>query len=350
MSMVGGLDLHRGQITFDCLEVQTGTVWRGRISSPDRARFRRWLSEELIPRAGSHEVALAVEGCTGWRYVVEEIAAAGLEAHVAEPADTQAKRGPKKRAKTDRSDARLQRELLQKGELPESWIPPTAVLEWRERTVLYKSLLDQRRVWIQRIHAELFQHGVALPEENISSPSTRAWLAGETVELSEAARQRVCTGYRMLDATDAELIPLKKQIEWFGRHQPACAALAKAHYGIGPLTAVFVWVELGDCRRFSRSMQVVRLTGLDVLVDSSDSHRAGGHLCRQGPPTLRWALFEAGKCAGRPGSPDYEYYQTVKKVHDGKLAAIAVARKIARRCYHTLRNLDTEVVYTMPTA
>ena len=68
---------------------------------------------------------MAVEGCTGWRYVVEEIAAAGFEAHLAEPADTQAARGRKRRAKTDRSDARLLRELLQRGELPESWIPPT---------------------------------------------------------------------------------------------------------------------------------------------------------------------------------------------------------------------------------
>ena len=97
-------------------------------------------------------------------------------------------------------------------------------------------------------------------------------------------------------------------------------------------------------------MQVVRLTGLDVLVDSSDSHRAGGYLCRQGPPTLRWALFEAGKSAARAGSPDYDYYQKVKRAHDGKLAAIAMARKIARRCYHTLRALDPEVVYTMPAA
>jgi transposase len=250
----------------------------------------------------------------------------------------------------DRADARLQRELLQKGELPESWIPPRGVLEWRERTVLYKSLLDQRRVWIQRIHAELFQHGVTLPEDRIRAPQTRAWLAGDRVELSPAARQRITAGYRMLDATDAELLPLRKQIDGFGRRQPACVALTKAHYGIGPLTAVFVWVELGDCRRFSRSMQVVRLSGLDVLVDASDRHRAGGYLCRQGPPTLRWALFEAGKCAARASSPDYHYYQQVKQAHDGKLAAIAMARKIARRCYHTLRALDPEVIYTMPTA
>jgi len=77
------------------------------------------LREELAPRATDGVVAVAVEGCTGWRYVVEEVAAAGFEAHVAEPADTQAARGRKKHAKTDRSDARLLRELLQSGDLPE---------------------------------------------------------------------------------------------------------------------------------------------------------------------------------------------------------------------------------------
>ena len=34
---------------------------------------------------------------------------------------------------------------------------------------LYKTLLDQRTQWIQRIHAELFQHGVALPDGEIRS-------------------------------------------------------------------------------------------------------------------------------------------------------------------------------------
>jgi transposase len=68
--------------------------------------------------------------------VVEEIAAAGFAAHLAEPADTQAARGRKRRAKTDRTDARLLRELLAAGELPESWIPPEPVLEWRERARL----------------------------------------------------------------------------------------------------------------------------------------------------------------------------------------------------------------------
>jgi transposase len=85
MSMVCGLDLHRGQITFDALEVSSGEVWKGRLWKPDRHRFRRWLEDEVSPRSGGGQVAIAVEGCTGWRYVVEEIEAVGFDAHVAEP-------------------------------------------------------------------------------------------------------------------------------------------------------------------------------------------------------------------------------------------------------------------------
>jgi transposase len=237
MSMVCGLDLHRQQITFDAVDIESGEVWRGRLWQPDRERFRRWLRHDVAKRAHGGSVSLAVEGCTGWRYVVEEITAAGFDAHLAEPADTQAARGRKRHAKTDRSDCRLLRELLQTGDLPESWIPPEPVLEWRERVRLYKSLVDERTVWTQRIHAELFQHGVAVPEGAIRSERTRAWLVSETVKLTAAARQRIGVGYRMIDAIDAEALPLKGDLQRFGRHQPACRALADAHYGIGGLIA-----------------------------------------------------------------------------------------------------------------
>src|SRR5258706_4493739 len=100
MTTVGGLDLHRSQITFELADPESGELWRGRLWQPDRPRVRRWLVEDVAPRAGGGQVRLAVEGCTGWRYVSEEIAAAGFEVFVAEPADTQDRRGSKKRAKT----------------------------------------------------------------------------------------------------------------------------------------------------------------------------------------------------------------------------------------------------------
>jgi transposase len=215
---------------------------------------------------------------------------------------------------------------------------------------LYKWLVDQRLVWMQRIHTELFQHGVAVPEGAIRSASTRALLASDDVVLTPAARQRIAVGYAMIDAADAQSEPLKKDLQRFGTRQPACRALVDAVYGIGGLTAVAVWSELGDCRRFSRSDQAVRHTGLDVAVDASDLRRAGGYLSRQGPPVLRWALVEAAINASHRRSPDHRYYSGVKERHDGKLAAISVARQFARRCYHILRNLDPDVVYATPSA
>src|SRR5258705_9771000 len=97
MPIVGGLDIHRKQITFDYLDTATGEVKRGQITPADRAHLRCWLARF----AGRDDVAFALEGCTGWRYVSEELAAAGVAAHVAEPADTAFARGRQRHAKTD---------------------------------------------------------------------------------------------------------------------------------------------------------------------------------------------------------------------------------------------------------
>jgi len=115
MSILGGVDIHRKQLTFDWVDEQNGKWERGRIAPADRQCLAGWLSRF----DGTAEVAFAFEGCTGWRYVAEEMAKAGVAAHLAEPADTAALRGRKRRAMTDKADAKLLRELLATGRLPE---------------------------------------------------------------------------------------------------------------------------------------------------------------------------------------------------------------------------------------
>src|SRR5215216_6647607 len=99
---------------------------------------------------------------------------------------------------------------------------------------------------------------------------------------------------------------------------------------------------MGDTRRFASSDDAVRHSGLDITVYASDSKRARGHLARQGPATLRWALYEAAVCATRPNSPDHAYFLAVKRRADGHLGVISVARKLARRVHHTLRALGDQ--------
>ena len=122
MPIVGGLDIHRKQLTFDYLDTVTGEIKRGQIAPADRQHLRAWLARF----AGRGDVAFAMEGCTGWRYLAEELAAAGIAAHLAEPAGTAAARGRKRHAKTDKTDSRHLRTLLAEGRLPECWIPPPA--------------------------------------------------------------------------------------------------------------------------------------------------------------------------------------------------------------------------------
>jgi transposase len=199
------------------------------------------------------------------------------------------------------------------------------------------------------VHAELFHHGLPVAEHAVRSATTREGLTGSGLPASAAARERVATAYSMIDATDAALGPLYADVVAFASRQPACKALRRNHFGVGPLTALAVWCELGDCRRFHRSDQVVRHAGLDVSVDQSDGRRARGHLTKQGPEVLRWALYEAAKCSSRRNSPDYAYYaETKKRLNDGKAATLSVARKLALRCYHTLRNLAPDQVYAIP--
>jgi len=339
MTIVGGFDVHRAQITFDYLDTDSGEINTGQIRPATRQVLRTWLSRF----DGCGQMAFAVEGCTGWRFVVEELIAGGVEPHLAEPADTATQRGRKKRAKTDRADARLLRELLTQRRLPESWIPPAHMLEVRTLGRLYVTLMDERRRWQQRIQAQLFHQGVPAVS-GLLTIAGQAALA--EAELSPAGRQMVDTAMAASRSLTMQIQPLRAQLQTLGEHQPGVRALT-SHYGIGLLCGIIIWAELGDCRRFSSSDQVVRFAGLDVTVWSSDSKRAAGRLARQGSPELRWALFEAAKCAARSTSPDHAYYAAVQERLDGKLATLSMARKLARRCHHTLRELG-ETAWVAP--
>jgi transposase len=335
MTIVGGFDVHRAQITFDYVDCETGEVSSGRIAPADREVLREWLERRF---AGRTDVAFALEGCTGWRYVVEELGRAGIEAHVAEPADTAALKGPKRRAKTDKADARHLRQLLVDGRLPESWLAPAHVLEVRALGRLYIALLDERRSWQQRIRAQLYHQGVPA-QRSVFGVEGRVELARSV--LSPAGAQSVTTGLTMIDALTAELDPLRAQLGVFARRQAGCRALMSI-YGVGALIAPIVWAEMGDTRRFSSSRHAVRHTGLDVTVYSSDGKRSRGHLARQGPPALRWALFEAAQSAAKRSSPDHDYYLAVRDRLGANRACLSVVRKLARRSHHILRDLGDD--------
>jgi transposase len=346
VAIVGGFDIHRKQITFDYLDTVTGQVRRGRVEPACRATLRAWLERRF---AGRDDVTFAVEGCTGWLFVVQELQRAGITALLAEPAETAGLRGPRRRAKTDKTDARHLRMLVTEGKVPASWIPPEQACEMRALLQLYRDLAEEHTAWSQRIHATLFHQGVPGMAHRLSSAEAREALAsGQEPGLSPAGALAVQVALRRMEALEAELGPVHAQIAAFSRRQAGCKTLQQQLFGVGPLVAAVIWAFLGDARRFSSSAQAVRHAGLDVTVYSSDAKRTPGHLSHQGPPILRWALFEAGHQGSRTSSPDHRYYADVATRIDASRAALSVGRKLTRRPHHILRALGDQAYAPLP--
>jgi transposase len=342
MPIVGGLDIHRKQLTFDYLDTVTGEVKRGQIAPADRAHLRAWL----VRFAGREDVAFAVEGCTGWRYVAEELAAAGIAAHVGEPADTAAARGRKRHAKTDKTDSRHLRQLLAEGRLPECWVPPAQILEYRALLETYHDLRREHTAWVQRVHAVFFHQGAPrLGEGTLRTEQGLAALrAAAAACLSPAGQLQVATALDMLAAVEARMAVLRTQLRDAARHLTGAKVLAARLYGAGPVTALALTCWLAGEGRFSSSRKAVRFAGLDITVWSSDHKGPPGRLSRQGPPVLRWALYEAGKTHARSSAPDHRYYTAVKDRKNSKRAALSEARKLVRQACHILTELGDDAL------
>lgn len=238
------------------------------------------------------------------------------------------------------------RDLLLKGDLPQCWVPPQVVLDCRAILETYRDLREQHEGWVQRIAAVLFHHGVpALGPLQLATPAAREHLSEVVAaHLPATARWQITTALQQLDRLDAELAPTARQIRQIVRRMRGPRLLREQLYGVGPITALALTCWLGGAQRGFSSRGAVRFTGLDITVKSSDDRRLdrGGHLSRQGPPVLRWALYEAAKLSARQTAPDHGYYTTVKNNIDGKRAALAEARKITRKAIHLLAPLGDD--------
>lgn len=250
MSIVMGLDQHRAQITAEWIDTATGEVGRARVAPADRAGVCRFLA-----RFRGQPLEVALEATTGWRFVVEELYRVGAVVHLAEPTETAARKGKKKRAKTDRTDARHLRELLMIDRLPECWIPPDHILDLRARVRLRHTLSEQRSEWQQRIQAVLYHHGCP-QRRSLMTAEGRAWL--ESQPLPEAAREQITVAVALIDALERQIAPLDRDLRAYARRQAGCRALMGSHYGIGELVAVTVLADNG-----TPSCPLSKLVGVD---------------------------------------------------------------------------------------
>jgi transposase len=233
-----------------------------------------------------------------------------------------------------------------KGRLPECWIPPAQILEYRALLETYHDLRREHTAWVQRIHAVFFHQGApALGEGALRTEQGLAALReAAAAHLSPGGQLQVATALEVLAAVEARMEVLRTRLADAARHLTGAKVLAARLYGVGPITALALTCWLAGEGRFSSSRKAVRFTGLDITVWSSDRKGPPGRLSRQGPPMLRWAVYEAGKTHARAAAPDHTYYAAVKDRKNSKRAALSEARKIVRQACHILTELGDDAL------
>ena len=329
--LYAAIDIHKHVFQAAVLDPDTGEVVEDRFSA-DREGLGHW-AEQWRGRVG----VVAIEATTGWRWVWRELVAMGFEVRLAEPVQARGLLGRRRSAKTDRLDARWLARLLAKEMLPESWIPPAEIQELRDRTRLRKALAEDRRRWGQRLHAYLLHEGWPCSRSNLLRPPGLRWAA--SLKLPAQARLQVDSLLAVMAALEAQLDTVDAELRRFARADERCQAL-QTIYGIGPILACHLLAEIGQARRFQRADQITRLAGLDPVVDESGESRRRGKLAKAGSPHLRWALNEAAVHAHRPTAPDLALYRATRERRDTTVARLTVARKIGKRAFHTLRELE----------
>jgi transposase len=330
--VTAAIDVHKQVLQAVVLDGESGEFAEERLAG--REALVDWAM-----RWRGRVRAVAIEATTGWRWVARELEAAGFDVRLVDPGQAKALQGRKRRPKTDRLDARWLALLLAKQMLPEAWLPPAEIQYLRDRTRLRKALVDDRTRWAQRLHALLTQEGWPCKRERLLTREGRRWASA--LALPALARVQVELYLRLLETLDAEIATLEGELRRFARADRRCQAL-ETIYGVGPIIASHLLAEIGDPGRFRRARQITRLAGLDPVVEESADSRRRGKLAKQGPPTLRWALVQAAQNAPRTTSPDRQLYSRVSRRRGSQRAKLTVARKIGRRAYHVLRQLEEQ--------
>ena len=337
MSIVMGVDQHRAQITAEWIDLATG-------EPVVRACARLTALGCVGSWGGSPPAAGGGVGGDDWVAVLGRGAAGGRRGGASGRAgEDGALPGNKKRAKSDRADARHHRELLLAGRLPESWIPPDHILDLRAQVRLRHTLIEQHSQWQQRIQAVLYHHGCP-HRRQLMVGDGRDWLDAQP--LPDTARQQVTVALAVIDALEHEIAPVDRE----------AAGLCAPPDGLPGADQGLLRDRRADRRH--RGGRARRLPAVCQQPRRGPLQRPGHHRLSIRPSSRPWTPIPAGAAGaalgavrGRAGRPPGRTQPRPSVVPRGQGADRrqpclpgVLARKLLRRCYHTLRELGDEAL------
>lgn len=326
MMCYAGIDLHA---TKSVLVV---------IDEEDRVLYQKRLRNELALILAALEPyqstlqGIAVESTYNWYWLVDGLMDASYTVHLAHAPALPQYSGLKHA--DDRHDARWLAHLLRLGLLPTGYIYPKAaravrdLLRKRSQLVRHKTMVV---LSLQSLLTRLTGSRLSLPRLRQLTPEGIRTLVSFPEQV-----QAVESSLTVLQCLEHEIRTIEDTVRAAGRTQSGYTLLQTVP-GIGPILAGTILLEAGDMRRFAtvgHFASYCRCVGSEHV---SNGKRKGSGNTKNGNRYLSWAFIEAAHFAIRYEAVIRRFYQRKQARTHPLVALKAVAHKLARACYHMLR-------------
>ena len=321
-----GIDLHSNNSVVVVSDEEDRIVYQKRLPN-DLEQIRAALAPYRDELAG-----VVVESTYNWYFLVDGLMDAGYRVHLANTTAIKKYEGLKYSG--DFADAAYLAQLLRLGLLPEGYIYPRAERAGRD--------LGRKRMQLVRcLTAQI------LSIENILARQTGGRMNSERVKRL-TAKQVEGLGFvpdvaLALEVNRAVSASLQQQIEVLEKRLKQRVKLRpeyrllKTVPGIGETLATTIMLETGTITRFA---SVGNFSSYCRCVDSrreSNGKKKGEGNAKNGNKYLAWAFVEAANFALRYCPEAKRFYERKKRKANGIVAIKAIAHKLARACYHMLR-------------
>jgi transposase len=237
------------------------------------------------------------------------------------------------RLKTDKVDAKALAQLLRTGFLPEAYLAPREVREYREILRYRVSLVKIRTMVKNRVHGILIHLNVQIKATDIFGKKGRQML--KALEIKEPERTLLDGWLDLLDFLNKQIKGIE-QIMFRLVADDNRVSFLKTLPGVGVLTAYTIIAEMGEIDRFLSAKHFASYCGLVPSTRQSASITRHGRI-GAGRSTLKWVIVEACHTAVRRDS----YFGTIFNKHrrakgNGK-ALIIIAHEMATIIYKMLK-------------
>jgi transposase len=324
-----GIDLHSNNSVVIVSDEEDRIVFNQRLPN-DLGQIRAVLEPHREELAG-----VVIESTYNWYWLVDGLMDSGYRVHLAHPSAIKKYEGLKHRG--DFADAAYLAQLLRLGLLAEGYIYPREERGARD--------LARKRMQLVR-----YRTAQILSIENILIRQTGARMKGEAVKRLTAEQVEefafppdvalaMEANRAVSQALGQQIEALEKRLKERVRLRPEYRLL-KTVPGIGETLATTIMLETGCIDRFA---QVGNFSSYCRCVDSlreSNGRKKGEGNTRNGNKYLAWAFVEAANFAMRYCPQAKSFYDRKKSRTNRVLAIKALAHKLARACYHMLRDQE----------